>query len=97
MTTSTLFDDYAELLSCEFNIKCGDRTVISKLPDGTAKYFGAGFEIEKKDSETEVKFTGAEGRKNFKAFLKEYDDPLETTEIFDMKKLKSAAEETKKR
>ena len=92
-----LFDDYAELLGCEFNVKWGDRTVISKLSDGTVKYRGAGFEIERKDSKTEVKFTSAEGREIFKAFLKEYDDPLETTEIFDMDKLKSAAEETKKK
>ena len=79
-------------------MKCEDRTITSKLPDGTVKYRGAGFEIERKDSKTEVKFTDAEGRKNFKAFLKEYDDPLETTEIFDMDKLKSAAKEkTEKR
>lgn len=92
-----LFDDYSELLSCEFNMKCGDRTIISKLPDGAVKYMGAGFEIERKDSKTEVKFTSAEGREIFKAFLKEYDDPLETTEIFDMDRLKSVAKETKKR
>ena len=92
-----LFDDYAELLGCEFNVKYRDRTIISKLPDGTVKYMGEGFEIEKRDSKTEVKFTNAEGSKNFKTFLKEYDIPLEITEIFDMKKLKSAAEETKKR
>lgn len=92
-----LFDDYSELLSCEFNMKCGDRTIISKLPDGAVKYMGAGFEIERKDSKTEVKFTSAEGREIFKAFLKEYDDPLETTEIFDMDRLKSVTKETKKR
>lgn len=88
-----LFNDYAELLDCEFNVKYGDRTIISKLSDGTVKYIGEGFEIEKKELETEVKFKNMEGRKNFKTFLKEHDIPLEITEIFDMDKLKSVAEE----